>query len=134
LPTFGSLYQMTDDPEPRESRRGRRLPVKTMVFSSAAGVVIMPAALFLGWTLRPTGGWLAALAYGVVVWLAVVMCATAVTLAVRAGDRRVRVALLAVVAVVLVCGLPSLTFATFAVDYGPAGAECESCAVIDYLG
>jgi hypothetical protein len=104
-----------------------------LVFSSVAGVVIMPAALFLGWTLRPTGGWSAALVYGVVVWLAVVMCATAVTLAVRSADRRVRVVLLAVVAVVLVCGVPSLTFATFAVDYGPAGASCESCAVLGYF-
>jgi hypothetical protein len=133
LTEFGSLDLVTDLHASEPAASVRRLPVKTLVVSSAAGAVIVPAALLLGLVYRPTGGWPVALVYGVAVWAAFVMSTAAVTLAVRATDRRVRLVLLVLVAAAMCGGVPVGTFATFAVSYAPAGADCPSCAVIAYF-
>jgi hypothetical protein len=90
--------------------------------------------IFAGWLLRPSGGARAVAVFGSVVALvSVTAVAAGVVLVRRRPARRVVVATIAGIVALLCCGLPAGGFWTFAVNHGPSGETCPSCAVIGYF-
>lgn len=104
------------------------------VVAVAAGAVAVPSGVVLGWLSPAAGAWLT-IRWMAGLWLALAAAGAALVVLVdQRPARRAVLATVGAVAVLLVCALPAMTFATFAVDHGQTGAACPECAVTAYLG
>jgi hypothetical protein len=111
------------------------LATRLAAVALAAALVSAPVALLLGWLLPPTGGWWATGRFAAAMWAC--LAAAGAVLVVLAGlrpPRRTALPVAAAAAALVLCAVPAGGFWTFAVDHGPAGAACPTCAVLAYVG
>ena len=100
----------------------------------ASGVVLVGTLAVAAWWTHPASGTQSLVVAGGLAWLVLSGVGVAVVLV---GRRRIAgggaVALVLVLVVVAACGIPAGVFWSVGVHHGPDGADCASCAVIEWL-